>query len=109
MEKLNYHTELLDLSPQFDIKKYDSTKNIKETHASFEGTPKQHPTDKNIIVLLTDPFDRESVFYEFAIDSVGSVEDLGTIISNTGDTAHKVRVWIHKGKTAIKSQPFNVE
>lgn len=109
MEKLYYHTELLDLSPKFTIKKYDNIQNIKDTHSSFEGTPKQHPTDENIIILLPDPFDSKGFFYEFFIDSVGTVEDIGTIISDHGETAHKIRIWIKKGKTAIKSQPFKVE
>jgi hypothetical protein len=108
MDDLNYIRTLLEKSGSFDIDIYKDI-NLKKSHAPYEGTPKKHPTDKNILILLTNPFSKRSQFYEFSLESIGNIEDLGTITSEEGESAYMVRVWIKRGLTALKTEPFIVK
>ena len=92
---------------RFALEKYrDSDINI--THCSFEGTPKKNPRDNTIMILLPDPFRKNKEFYEFTIDSIGQIEEIGTITNRDGQSALRVRVWIKKGVPAIKAKSFIV-
>ncbi|MCP4129822.1 MAG: hypothetical protein GY754_02280 [bacterium] len=108
MEEKKYVQKLLNMSDQFDIGRYRDL-NIKETHTSFEGAPKKHPSDENVLILLTSPFSKNHKFFEFAINSIGAIEDLGTISAEDGQSSPKIRVWIKKGMPALVTEPFIVE
>ena len=61
MDELNYVRTLIEKSKGYDIEKYTDV-DLKNSHTPFEGTPKKHPADKNILILLTDPFSKRSQF-----------------------------------------------
>jgi hypothetical protein len=65
--------------------------------------------DENILILLTSPFTSDKKFYEFYVNSIGSIEEIGTITSEKGESAIKVRVWVKKGMPALKAEPFIIE
>lgn len=108
MENVKYVKKLIEQSASYEISKFKDNK-IQDSHVPYEGSPKKHPTDDNILILLTDPFSRRSSFYEFSIESIGSIEELGTISSEDGSNAYMIRVWIRKGMTALKTEPFIVD
>ena len=83
--------------------------NFFETHVAFVGTPKKHQYDKSKIIIVSDPFTDKKIFYEFSIDSIDLVEELGTISSSDGKNALQIRVWIKKGTLAVKYEPFIIE
>ncbi len=92
---------------QFALEKYREG-DLTKTHRVFEGTPKKHPHDDSLMILLTDPFSKKREFYEFTVDSIGHIEEIGTITNADGDSALKIRIWIKKGTPAIKAKPFIV-
>ena len=108
MNEFQYFRKLLEVSSSYDIEKSGEPDLIK-THTPYEGTPKKHPIDDNILILLTSPFTSNKKFFEFPISSIGSVEDLGTITSESGETAHKIKVWVKKGMPGLVAEPFIVE
>ena len=108
MEETRYLQKLLEIGTQYDIDK-KSPVNIKDTHVAFDGYPQKHPSDKNVLVLLKSPFSENKKFYEFSIDSIGHVEDLGKTTNENGQSANKIRVWVEKGMPAILSESFIVE
>ena len=61
------------------------------------------------IILLSDPFSEKKFFYEFPVESIGLVEELGTISSDDGKNALQIRLWIKKGTIYLKYEPFIVE
>ena len=100
--------KLLAIGKQYDIDK-KSDININETHTPFEGFPRTRPADKSILLLFSDPFSIEDKFYEFSMDSIAKIDDLGQITDENGQTATRVRLWVKKGMPAIVSESFVIE
>jgi hypothetical protein len=109
MEERKFIQKLLAMSEKYEVTRYDSHSHFAETHAAFEGTPKKHPRDENVLILLTNPFVKNNSFYEFPRHAIGTVEELGTVTSEDGDSAVKIRVWVKKGMPGLKSEPFIVK
>lgn len=105
MEEKRYINRLLSTSKKFDIERLDRL-TFYDTHVAFEGTPKKHSTDRTKVILLTDPFSQHNIFYEFPISAIEHIEELGTISSEDGRSAAKLRLWIKKGVLGIKYEPF---
>lgn len=103
--------KLLNLLKENDKTAIDKYRNINffENHVAFVGTPKKHQYDKTKIILLSDPFSDKKIFYEFSIDTIDLVEELGTISSQDGKNALQIRIWVKKGTVAIKYEPFIIE
>lgn len=108
MKDLQSVIKLIETSKGYEIDKYREV-NLNKTHSPFEGTPKKHPNDKNVLILVTSPFTEHKEFYEFSIESIGNIEELGTITSENGNSAYKIRVWVKKGMPALKTEPFIIE
>lgn len=107
-ENTIYLNKLLDISKQYDIDK-KSFVNIHETHMPFEGFPSKSPFNTSFVRIFTEPFIRTGQFYEFSLENIDKVEDLGQITNENGDTINKVRLWAKKGSPAIKSESFIVK
>jgi inorganic pyrophosphatase len=107
MPEKRYIKKLLQISEKFDIDRYEDPDFIK-SHVSFEGMPRKHATDARKIVLLTDPFSDENRFYEFPIGSISFIEEIGTITSEDGRSAQKLRLWIKRGTLGLRYTPFIV-
>ena len=108
MEEKIYLQKLLEMKSGYEVDIYRDI-NFKNEHLSFEGTPKKHPYDSSYLVLLSDPFAKNNHFYEFSLNSIGTIEDMGTITSEDGKSANRVRVWVRKGMTALRTEPFTVK
>lgn len=103
-----YIKKLIEKSQKhFSLERYRDH-DIKKTHRAFIGTPKKHPHDDTIMILLSDPFSKNNEFYEFTVDSIGHIEEIGTITNREGESYIKIRIWIKKGTPAIKAKPFIV-
>ena len=108
MDERKYVQKLLEISKKYELQKENGF-SYDDTHAPFIGTPKKHPKDDNILILLTSPFSNDKKFYEFPLNSIGNVEDLGIITSSDGRTATKIKVWVKKGMPGLMAQPFIVK
>jgi len=107
LEDGKYVRRLLEISKQFNIDRLRHP-DFKEEYTSFEGSPKRHPSNDNILLLVTNPFDVNKMFYEFNLDSISAVEEIGTITDKDTRSAYQVRVWVKKGAMAVKSETFIV-
>jgi len=83
--------------------------NLREFCTPFEGIPKKHPGDKNVLILLTNPFTDKKDFYEFSLESIINVEELETMTTEKGESLCKIRIWVKKGVPALKTVPFIVK
>ena len=108
MEEIQYVKKLIEMKEGFQIEKYKDNNYIK-SYTAYEGVPKKHPTNGKVLLLFADPFSKDGSFYEFSIDAIGNIEELGTISSESGESAYKIRVWVKKGMPALKSTPFIIK
>lgn len=92
---------------KFEIEPYHQI-NFESKHRVFVGTPQKDPHDKTKIILLIDPFSDKEKYIEFPVQSVGYIEEIGTITSDDGKSALKIKLWIKKGSVALESKPFIV-
>jgi len=107
MDEKNYVQKLLEISKNYNLDKIRNI-NYSEEYTSFEGSPKRHPTNENILILIANPFDDNKHFYEFHLDTVSAVEEIGTLTSDNSKSIYQVRVWVKKGTMAVKSETFIV-
>ena len=73
----------------------------------FEGTPKKS-LEQGKVQVITNPFSKDNIIYEFLVKDVEFAEEIGTLTSEDGKTAIKVRLWIKKGSWALQTKPFIV-
>jgi hypothetical protein len=93
---------------EFAMERYRDV-DINITHRVFDGVPRKHQSDSKTILLMTDPFIKNKDFYEFTVDSISHMEEIGNITNEDGQSVMKVRIWVKKGVPAIKATPFIVE
>lgn len=99
--------KLLEINEHFTIDKKRKV-DLKEELTPFVGSPKKHPSNDNILMLITNPFDENKQFYEFYMDSISAVEEIGTISAENSRSAYQIRIWVRKGTMAIRSETFIV-
>ncbi len=92
---------------EFAVERYRDA-DAQKKYRVYTGTPKKRPNDDKILILLTDPFSKNNEFYEFTVDSIANIEEIGTITNQDGESAIQVRIWVKKGMPAIKAKPFIV-
>jgi hypothetical protein len=107
MEGKKYVQKLLEISKNYNI---DRTRNINynEEYFPFEGSPKRHPSNENILILIANPFEENKQFFEFHMDTISAIEEIGTLTSDDCQSAYQIRVWVKKGTMAVRSETFRV-
>lgn len=97
---------------KFQIQAYKKPKNLnvlRKTHVSFSGSPQKHPYDSKKVILISDPFSTNNLYYEFNKDDISYLEELPNLVDLDGSTIAVVRVWVKKLSVAIRCSPFIVE
>jgi hypothetical protein len=107
MDDIKYVQKLLDISKNYNIDRLRNV-NYAEEYQPFEGSPKRHPTNENIIILISNPFEEDKKFFEFHLDTISAMEEIGTVTSNDNTSVYQIRVWVKKGTMAVKSETFIV-
>jgi hypothetical protein len=92
----------------FPVERYGDI-DFNTTHSAFAGVLRKHQNDSKIVILMADPFAKNREFYEFTVDSIDRMEEIGTITNEDGQSAMKIRIWVKKGVPAIKARPFIVK
>ena len=97
---------------KFHIQAYKKPKNVqilKNTHVSFSGSPQKHPYDTDKVIIVTDPFSTNTLYYEFNKDDISYLEELPNLVNLDGNTISMVRIWVKKMSIGIRCSPFIVE
>lgn len=105
MDEKKYVQKLLEISKNYNLDKLRNV-NYSKDFTPFEGSPKRHPTNENILILIANPFDENKKFYEFHLDTISAVEEIGTLTADDNKSAYQIRVWVKKGTMAVKSETF---
>jgi len=97
---------------KFEIQAFQKPKDfkaLKKNHVPFSGSPHRHPHDAGKIILITDPFSSNTIYYEFKTEDIDYLEELSNLVDTRGKTISMVRIWVKKLSVGIRCAPFLVE
>ena len=97
----------LEMLPLSNIAKYAGGQS--KDSVPFAGYPRQHPSEKNKILLVYDPLGANPTVMEFRLDDVLFVEDIPSAITEAGEGIPMIRLWIRKGAHGVILEPFEVD
>ena len=92
-----------------EIEKYSSHPDFSKSCVAFSGAPRKHPYDIKKLILISDPFSTNTVFFEFNINDIVHVEELSSIVNEAGESLRIVKIWVKKGSLGLRYEPFVVE
>lgn len=94
---------------QFQIEPYrGSRKKLDEAAVAFTGSP-QSGADSGKVMLMSDPFSQQAFFYEFRPGDILYAEEMPGMSMPDASMVPMVRLWIKKGATALRIEPFSVQ
>jgi hypothetical protein len=75
----------------------------------FTGYPRQHPAEKNKLILVYDPLGANPAVIEFMLDDVLYVEEAHSAVTESGEGVILVKLWIRRGAHGVILEPFEVD
>ena len=102
MNKMNY----LEMLPLSSITKY--AKGHGENGIPFTGYPRVHPTDKNSLIIVSDPLGDEPKVMEFKLEDILYVEEVPSAVTEAGEGVPMVKLWVQRGAIGVILEPFEV-
>ncbi|HCC36415.1 MAG TPA: hypothetical protein DEQ14_01675 [Treponema sp.] len=100
-------TSFLEALPASEIAKYSGSP--PKDAILFSGYPRQHPSDKNKLILVYDPLGLHPTVLEFKIEDVLFVEEAHQAVTETGEGVPLVKLWVRKGAHGMILEPFEVD
>jgi hypothetical protein len=97
----------LEYLPLYEIAKY--TEGPPKNGVPFTGYPKQHPAEKDKIILIYDPLGANPIVMEFKIDDVLFIEEVHSAVTEAGEGVPLIKLWIRKGTRGVILEPFEVD
>src|SRR5215510_7995680 len=96
----------LEMLPLSSITKY--TRGQPKDGLPFIGYPRQHPSDKNKLILVNDPLGSDPVILEFKLEDLLYVEEIPSAVTEAGEGIPMVKLWMRKGAHGMIIEPFEV-
>jgi len=96
----------LEMLPLSGIAKYSGAQ--PKDALPFVGYPRQHPSEKNKLLLVHDPLGSAPTLMEFKIEDVLFVEDIPSAVTEEGEGVPLVKLWIRRGAHGVIVEPFEV-
>lgn len=104
-------TTFLQEAKRLEIQPYKKKANVEELKRNsipFIGSPLKHPVDKSKVILIVDPYNQTTFYYEFKAEDITFVEDFPTIVNLEGENITMAKLWIRKGGMGVRCSPFIV-
>jgi hypothetical protein len=97
----------LESLPLNEIAKY--AKGPPQNGVPFTGYPRQHPAEKNKLILVYDPLGANPAVMEFLLDDILYVEELHSAVTESGEGVPLIKLWVRKGSHGVILEPFEVD
>ena len=97
----------LESLPINEIARY--SKGPPKNTVPFTGYPRQHPADKEKLILVYDPLGANPMVMEFKLGDVLYVEEVHSAVTETGEGVPLIKLWIRRGSRAVLLEPFEVD
>ena len=104
-------TKFLQEAKRLEVQPYKKKTNVealKQKSIPFIGSPLKHPVDKTRVILIVDPYNQATFYYEFKAEDITLVEDFPIIVNVEGENITMVKLWIRKGGVGVRCSPFVV-
>ena len=101
--------QYLETMPLKNIIRYDSHVNLDKECVPFVGAPRKHPYDDEKLLLIVDAFTNDTIFYEFRLNDIMSVEEEPGLANDAGDNLLMARIWVKRGALGLRYEPFEVD
>ena len=98
--------DYLEMLPLSGIAKYAGGKT--KDAIPFTGYPRQHPAEKNKILLVYDPLGASPTILEFKLDDLMFIEDVPSAVTQTGEGIPMIKLWVRRGAHGVILEPFEV-
>ena len=102
MNSINY----LEMLPLSSIAKY--AKGHPGDGVPFSGYPRVHPSEKNKLILVNDPFGAEPTVLEFKLEDIILVEEVPSAVTEAGEGVPLIKLWVKRGAVGMILEPFEV-
>jgi hypothetical protein len=100
-------TNFLESLPSNAIAKY--SKGPPKNGVPFTGYPRQHPVEKDKLILVYDPLGANPMVMEFKLGDVLFIEELHSAVTKTGEGIPLIKLWIRRGSRGVILEPFEVD
>jgi hypothetical protein len=97
----------LEAKPLSEIERYN--KGLPNNSIPYTGHPRQHPSEKDKLILIHDPVGENPRIMEFKMNDVTGLEEIPSAVTEAGEGVRLVRLWIRKGAVGVLMQPFEVK
>jgi hypothetical protein len=75
----------------------------------FTGYPRQHPSEKDKVILVYEPLGQNLAVLEFMLEDVLFVEEVLQAVTESGEGLPLVKLWIRRGARGVLMEPFEVD
>jgi len=100
------NANFLEMLPSSSIAKYSGGQ--PKNGLPFTGYPRQHPSEKNKLILVNDPLGPGPTVLEFKFEDVLLVEEIPSAVNEAGEGVPMIKLWIRKGAFGVILEPFEV-
>jgi hypothetical protein len=76
---------------------------------AFAGTLRKHPNDPDKCILFAEPSGSEPAILEFRKVDIKAVEEMPSLVDETGHSRQVMRLWIRRGSLGVRYEPFEVD
>ncbi|MDR0554197.1 MAG: hypothetical protein LBG76_05290 [Treponema sp.] len=74
----------------------------------FTGFMRQHPSEKNKLILIDDPLGETPRILEFKLEDILHAEEVPQAVTQSGEGVPLVKLWIRRGARGMILEPFVV-
>ena len=103
---MNY-IEQLEVEPLSEVIRYRS--GAPKDAVAFSGTLRKHPYDEGKCILFAEPKGSEPAILEFRKVDIKAVDELPSLVDETGHSRPFMKLWIRRGSLCIRYEPFEVD
>lgn len=95
--------------PLSEVELYHKHAEVPQDAVAFTGSARQHPYDREKLLLIVDDSTDKTSLLEFRIEDVLSAENLPNPVNEKGEMYSKVKLWVRRGAVGVRYEPFEVD
>ena len=95
--------------PAYELELYHKHADVPQDAVAFIGSARQHPYDKEKLLIFVDEGSDEAMLLEFRVEDILSAENLPNPVTEKGESYTKIKLWVRRGAMGVRYEPFEVD